>query len=108
MQSKDGNSSLVILEHAQGLCEVFTVVELPVIFRTCDSTPAVIEIGCTAIHLLEPTCVDTTIVISLTITEGGDAVDGQIQTGDLPATGPPPYVGYPQRTKVVQVLLAAS
>jgi hypothetical protein len=31
------------------------------------------------------------LILSLTITEGGDAVDGQIQTGDPPATGPPPY-----------------
>ena len=56
----------------RGLCEVFTVVESPVV-KTCDSTPAVIEIGCAAIHLLEPTCVDTTVTISLTITESVDA-----------------------------------
>lgn len=57
-----------------GLCQVFTVVESPVIIQTCFPTNTVLSIdGCTTIEIAGPTCIDTTVISSSTLTSSEDA-----------------------------------
>lgn len=106
-QSENVNASLPLGQMGEGLCEVFTVVESETVVKTCVSTPAVIVVDCTTINLAGPTCIDTTLTVSSTLTEG-NPVNGQYiagQTESPPATGEyaPPYYGGAQATQTVQV-----